>query len=541
MVRPSRPSEESSGPILHPLFFAVGPVMVIGVANLNEVSVSEIALQSLALASCAAALWLAAWLALRDIERSALVVTLSLVFIFAWGGVAGLLAPTRDAAELRGSEVSGLWWTWCAIWLVGVLLLLRSRGAPRWLTRFANLTGAALVAIQVVLIAEYSLNVRDLSPDFNEAMDPGPRLAAHSEPDERPDIYFFIPDRYGSAKTLEGYYGFDNREFLEALESRGFWIGTDSRANYFFTPQSMASSLNMTHLGFLGDLGIRGADLRPLYRMIRDNRLTHYLKSLGYTYVHSGSWWAGTRRNPLADINVESCLAQSLLDPLIAASVLSPLLPAVASHRVFCHLTWSLYESVPRQIEAVAEVAALEGPTFTLAHFLVPHEPWVFDRGGAFVTEEVARQRTAKENYTQQLIHTNTLLLQLVDSLLARSESPPIIVIHADEGPLPESLKSFHEAATAPQSREGALLDLTLKEDLGYKFGVLAAIYAPEADTGTLSPSMTPVNTWRWILNQYFGQELSLLPERSFVFMDTEEIYRLLDVTESIAPSGSGR
>src|SRR5690606_36084113 len=60
-----------------------------------------------------------------------------------------------------------------------------------------------------------------------------------------PDIYYIILDRYAGQKTLSEMYHFDNSLFLTELQSKGFYIATDSHTNYPSTSFSIAASLNM--------------------------------------------------------------------------------------------------------------------------------------------------------------------------------------------------------------------------------------------------------------------------------------------------------
>jgi hypothetical protein len=50
-----------------------------------------------------------------------------------------------------------------------------------------------------------------------------------------PDIYYIIVDGYARADVLREYYEFDNSEFLNGLEKRGFTVNDSSRANYYWT------------------------------------------------------------------------------------------------------------------------------------------------------------------------------------------------------------------------------------------------------------------------------------------------------------------
>jgi len=63
-----------------------------------------------------------------------------------------------------------------------------------------------------------------------------------------PDICYIILDGYGRADMLQSVYGFDNSEFINALEQRGLVVENGSQSYYPRTILSLASSLNMQYL-----------------------------------------------------------------------------------------------------------------------------------------------------------------------------------------------------------------------------------------------------------------------------------------------------
>ncbi|MEK7225221.1 MAG: hypothetical protein AAB221_06025, partial [Bacteroidota bacterium] len=56
-------------------------------------------------------------------------------------------------------------------------------------------------------------------------------------------------------------------------------------------------------------------------------------------------------------------------------------------------------------------------------------------------------------------------------------------------------------------------MDWSRKNDA---FKNYSAFYFPDRDYRQLYPGMSNVNTFRIILNKYFGQQLPLLPDKSF-------------------------
>jgi hypothetical protein len=165
------------------------------------------------------------------------------------------------------------------------------------------------------------------------------------------------------------------------------------------------------------------------------------------------------------------------------------------------------YENVLYTFDNLAEIPNIKEPTYVFTHMLIPHHPYVFDREGNFQTLNEANVKSETDNYIDQLIAANNMLMELIDELLLSSEVPPIIIIQADEGPYPggeerwEGDYGWEEATTA---------------ELRQKMGILNAYYLPSVDAGVLYPSITPVNSFRLVFNLYFDADLELLPDSSY-------------------------
>src|SRR5690606_20870239 len=94
------------------------------------------------------------------------------------------------------------------------------------------------------------------------------------ELDTPPDVYYIILDGYPRADILAERYGYDNSEFLEGLESRGFYIADGSHSNYGQTILSLTSSLNMDYLDTLIDIeASQDASVGILYPFLKNNRV----------------------------------------------------------------------------------------------------------------------------------------------------------------------------------------------------------------------------------------------------------------------------
>ena len=127
-----------------------------------------------------------------------------------------------------------------------------------------------------------------------------------------PDIYYIIVDGYARADVLRKHYGFDNSEFLGGLEQRGFAVNDRSRANYYWTFLSLASSLNYDYLQDIAAPLFADPEVHErarngydhVARLAQDNRAAHFLRARGYRFVHIQSSTPPTVRNPYADEQV---------------------------------------------------------------------------------------------------------------------------------------------------------------------------------------------------------------------------------------------
>ncbi len=323
-----------------------------------------------------------------------------------------------------------------------------------------------------------------------------------------------------------GFFSFDNSQFLGYLRSQGFYVASHSRANYPKTFQSLASSLNMTHLTHLTPALADSADQTPLYPLSLRHAVGRYLAPRGYRLIQVGSWWPPTHRDPFAHANyaydppvLDHC-TRVLLHPTAICALLRRLAPY---HERDTHRASALY-----QFDALAQAVEQPGPKLVFAHILLPHRPFVFDAdGGPLTSKDEATRPVAC--YLAQLRFLNSRLRDLLDPILHARGAPPIVILQADEGP--------YCARSEFGVENGADVNwLTLSDDaLRMHIGILNAYHFPGVDTGALYDSLTPVNTFRVLLDLYFGEDLPLLEDRSYIFPDLEHPYRFVDVTARLA------
>jgi hypothetical protein len=339
---------------------------------------------------------------------------------------------------------------------------------------------------------------------------------------QHPDIYYIVLDRYSRADVLEEVYDCDITGFLEYLTNKGFFVASNSYSNYLKTAHSLASSLNMKHILHLTSMvGEDSDNWGPLYKMVQDHEVGRFLKGRGYKFIHLGSWWKPTAQNKLADRNISLSALPEFSSIVYRTTMLRPVLTYLKIYDSRS-IQW---KRVLYKFDQLAGMPSIKGPTFVFAHMLIPHPPYVFDRDGNFVPTAVAGKKSKKLKYKEQLDFTNRKLTLLIDGILSESSTPPIIILQADEGEYPEryqaNIKSFDWRNATPA-------------ELRQKLGILNAFYLPGFPEEKLYPSITPVNTFRFIFNHYFDRNLEPLPDNCYAFVDENHIYKFFDVTEEL-------
>ena len=256
--------------------------------------------------------------------------------------------------------------------------------------------------------------------------------------DHTPDIYHFVFDRYGSENTLKRHFGSEAPPIGDFLEARGFYVAHRSFSNYLSTGHSLASTFHMDYLSELAaDPRVSGNNWHPIFRMLDDNRVGHFLRGRGYEQHQFGSWWVGTYHNsnaanrPLgfSEFNM-TYLRRTILMPVFH------LLPDTALTR---RLDWDngQCQRVARQVEEIRALERGARPLYVFAHILVPHDPYVFTPDGRCLTRPQSETRGPDQGYLDQIGYANAIIEDLVTALLAEGRPPPIILIQADEGPVP--------------------------------------------------------------------------------------------------------
>lgn len=443
----------------------------------------------------------------------------------------------------------GIWTMMILAGLVYVIFAFRKMRSQDFFAKAApsfNLIALALFALQLASIVVawvetskfiqiYADNIPHTSPDKN-----APKAEDSAT---KPDIYYIIPDGYPSDSWLKSTENYDNSEFTRALEDRGFVVVDHAQSNYMTTVTSMTSVLNMQYYHSNpspysdGDyLNLEGAN----------NKVARLLAEMGYTYIQllSGSFIPSLMADIIRDftpqgtidINVDiNTISEGLL-----TGALTNLTDLATIERSYKRSFYTAYmdttllrlarsrleqllqkahglpynSSAPERfletIDEVVKISEMPEATFTIVHLLKPHAPVVFNEVGEPIPWN---GRPSPEEFFAELRFVNSRFLHLIDSILARSKNPPVIIFQSDHGSI---------RGRAPEAGER----LTL-------FDIYSAYLLPSQFSTELPNPFTTVNTFRLVLNSVFGSDYELQTDKLFEQPRSyKSLFQQVDVTE---------
>ncbi|HLJ57426.1 MAG TPA: hypothetical protein VKT77_20480 [Chthonomonadaceae bacterium] len=518
---------------LHPFLFAAFPLLALYAHNLDHVPLLDTVYGLATTMLTTVCVWVVALVVLRNLRKSAIATSATMVALATWSplveaipwpapvfvGTAGIIAVAALVIALYRTR-RPLLDTSSILNVAAGFLVLSSGwmiGSAFWRT---SRPGSHLGMHAPILVARGSAS----SPRAVSKRVHGP---VTDKTADLPDVYYVILDAYGRADSLKLFYNFDNGHFVRELERRGFYVAHHSRANYDETPLCLASSLNFDYLDDLARRVGPTGSLEACRAILDDNAVAASLSPLGYRYVYIGS---GVSEAQVETADVE--LNNRPPIPEVEAEIFGPdaLNPSSPVH----HARYDAHRAnLMGVFDSLDTVAKYPYKKFVFAHVLAPHPPFVlgpngeaaYPRGpltfadGNWLLKQMSRPQYI-EGYTGQLQYVNRRALQAIDNILARSRRPPIIIVQGDHG-----------------SRMNIDWESLANTDVREPFSILNAYYVPAKVRGHLYDTISPVNSFRVVLDEEFGAHYKLLPDRSY-YSTEEEPYAFTDVTgrTAIAP-----
>lgn len=530
--------------IIHPLLFASYTGLALMANNITQVKLAGVRAIIISVGVALLVVTLLRLL-LKDSTKAGLITSGAVILTFSYGHIKNITRTCKIAPRIIGQDVF-LAPLWCFLFGIWVYWVLRKSENPDRISGYFNWVSLILNILPVYVIVTFSGQSYMAEQWVQEYVSQTWYSSGVSDLEEVvepmatevvPDIYYIILDAYTRADVLDELYGYDNSHFVNFLEERGFYVAEESRANYVHTDLSVASSLNMVHLDTMPEFFLQNADLDDeqvvqdvvTREFLRNNRVKDVLRSQHYTIVAFASGYGDQIKDPdvyVSSPNIEEDniwqigFETMLLDTSLAQLYIrlkgenyGPLQRSFKAHR----------ERVLFTLANLANFAEADGNYFVFAHVLSPHVPYVFGPNGEEIKHAdpytlLDAHPGQKENigyYRDQVHYLNTLVMDAVDQIIEKSDTPPIIILQGDHGS-----KVYCEIDPPDEVKVKLLLP------------ILNAYHLPGIEDTLLYPTITPVNSFRVIFDHYFEADLELLEDTSYIldanrkeFVEACEIY----------------
>ncbi len=477
----------------YPIFFSLYPALSLLAHNISQIQYTA-SIRSL-LVSCMGTILLIVVLRLiyRDWHRAAFVAAAWVLLLFSYGQVFDAINGKWKPADLA----NWLLGIWAGLFILVVILggLRRihfdSVVLPFNLVSIGLLVYPAYLAINWTMLHSQPVTMKPLGPE------PALQVTAGNE---LPDIYYIVPEDYGRMDLLKAWDNIDTSEFVQYLKDTGFYVAVCSQSNYAMESElSIGSALNMEYLQNLSPkFKAANLDQGPIWNVLRYNSVEADLKKIGYKTVAFATGFAWSELNN-SDVYITPPLLWSSLNSFEIELLRTTPIQRLANAGVInlTEIDGERYrERTMLDFTSAATLARMPGPKFVFIHILSPHEPFVFAADGTPIDpapfmdqNQLYTQAQYMRGYQQQVPFVDMEFEKMFTTLITKSTRPLVIILQTDTGPL-----------------------FTTGSDM---FKILNAYYMP-GHTDQLYPSISPVNTFRVVLNAYFGTKLPLLNDQSY-------------------------
>jgi hypothetical protein len=520
--------------VFHPFLFALFPALFLYAHNMEQTSSAEVVMPSAVVFGLTLLAWSALWWVLKSPHKAGLIVSLFLVLFFSSEHIHELANQMLTAlSEYWVPREVNVWprtlvLSECVVFAALSALIIGKIKNPLPFTAALNTFAIVLVLLPTASVV-FAQRRAEVSTEAQTPPPPEQKATAIKTlrfVPRKPDIYYIILDGYARSDLMKSLYAFDNGPFLSRLKTHGFVVAQQSHANYCQTPLCIASALNCQYLD------ASATDSETIQAAIKDlignNAIVKALKAHGYQFISFATGFDQTD-HPEVDLYLSPNPPLSEFQwMLVSTTPLAAVLTRpseINPYKLSRKRTLYLLDKLP-------EIAKIPEPTFTFAHIVCPHPPFVFGEHGEDVSPYGKMYRLTDgdqfrefygdrneyiDGYRKQAAFITGQVERMIDRLLAESPEPPIIILQSDHG-------------------SGLGLDTSSvdRSDLQERMSILNAYYLPDGGEAAIYETITPVNSFRIVLNKYFGAHLALLEDKSF-YSTWAEPLKFVDVTERLA------
>jgi len=322
----------------------------------------------------------------------------------------------------------------------------------------------------------------------------------------KPDIYFLVFDAMPSTRAMKTSWNYDNSSLDSFLLNENFHISHNSKSNYNLTVLSVSSTLNMDYTPRVDFYQDETKMYFKAASSIVDNSLTRILRKEGYSISQYQSI-SFTNKDWKGNLFFKDMLYMNYFYKTLPGRIYRDLGWNISKLKlkIITDFTLSKYAKRNKQAEDDLHMTAdlvknscslkRSSPQFIYAHFQLPHDPYIFDSTGKLKPVEKTIQLSEAEQqqaFIEQVKFANNLINGLVSHIKTSNKKNTVIILEGDHG-----YRNIY-------GEKGYMI-----------YDNLNSIYYPDEDYQNLYPSISPVNSFRAVLNKFFSSNLSLLKDSS--------------------------
>ena len=474
--------------LLYPFFFAVYPILELRNHNIAYVDSASLFRPIILSIFLTGLIWVVLRVFIRDWQKTGIIATLIMVSFFSYGHVY-IQIEAAFGEPIRHRDL---------MLIFGVLVLLLS-GWIIWkvkklggITDFLIVTGSALLVFSLAPSLQHDISAYQAVQHSNREQDFV--IGTVGDGIQKPDIYLIVLDAHTGSDVLKKDFDYDNSSFIQELKDMGFYVAECAQSNYPASRLSVTATFRAKY------------HEEPTLYPVSSSLTIETVRSLGYKVItfenrSNGHFDVGEdmrlSRNQMALGRIDITGGLSEFDMLLLKTSffriiydMPQLVPGLDEQMLQKTEFYEHYQQTHFILDELKQLPDMDGPKFVFAHILVPHPPFIFAPSGKF------RWLGKAKGYLSNVEFIDSQIAQVADEIIKKSRIPPIIIIMGDHGP-----------SGVPVTRQ-------------MRMSILNAYYVNDQARKDLYETITPVNSFRVVFNNYFGTDYPLLGDKSYYSYD---------------------
>ena len=431
--------------------------------------------------------------AFRNYERSLVFTFVLLCIFFFFGAVKDLLKASQFESYARYSIFLP---AMVIVACVSFVLIRKTKSSLHRAVLFVRSLLAICLVLETGILCFNFFSHKERQKDLGDIDHKIIENINVSDTVKKPSIFWIVMDEYSGNTALKKRWAFNN-PLDSLLQLRGFFTADSAKSPYNYTHYSLVSSLDMTYLEGLKQHSVIG--FRDIVRgniSLEETNVLKLLKSEGYD-IHNYT---------IYDIDGHPTKAHKYFVGADFKLIDNQTLPG----RIKQDVGWKFVKNdrkdglkkeyqyrlslVKEGLDAAKGAAGNNKPSFFMFHYMLTHEPFLYNADGSLDT--TTGFGMAAEKYIPSITYANNVLTMMLDSIKSiYREKDFVIILQGDHG-------YKYEESDPLFDQEGC--------------SILYSVYCSDLSYPAWNNTFNSVNTFSVLFNKYFHTNLPLLENRSY-------------------------